>query len=146
MYELFFKAKHKKISKHEMHSKRHRFHLLALFSPTVIFLILYFLTDLNPIYSSIISLFVGGVAVILCRPDLKNKVLAGGFLFLGIYFIFFFLLNLIFPGWVERIWNLPKISGILFLGIPIEELLFAFSAGLMWSSIYEHVKWYKLKS
>src|SRR3990167_3343528 len=28
LYELFFKTKHKKISKREMHSRRHRFHLL----------------------------------------------------------------------------------------------------------------------
>jgi len=145
LYELFFKTKHKKISKCEMHSKRHRFHLLALFSPIIVFSILYLFTSFNSIYSAIISLFIGGIAAILCRPDLKNKVLVGGLLFLGLYFIFFLLFNFLFPGWVEQIWNLSVISGILFFGIPIEEILFAFGVGLMWSSIYEHIKWYTLK-
>lgn len=31
-----------------------------------------------------------------------------------------------------------------FLGIPLEELMFAFTFGMMWSSAYEHILWYKL--
>ncbi|MBI4116363.1 hypothetical protein HY449_01325 [Candidatus Pacearchaeota archaeon] len=142
-YESFFRTKHKKMSAHEMRGKRHRFHLLALFSPVIIFLLLYLFTNLNPIYSAIISLFIGGIVTILCRPDLKKKILTGGLLFLGFYFAFFLLINFISPGWVEKIWNLSEISGILILGIPMEELLFAFSVGMMWSGIYEHIKWHK---
>jgi len=145
LYELFFKTKHKKMSKHEMRGKRHKFHLLALFSPAIIFLLLYLFTNLNPIYSAIIAIFAGAIATILCRPDLKNKIFAGGFLFFGIYFLFFLFLNLIFPGWVEQTWNLSEISGILILGIPIEELLFAFAVGMIWSGVYEHVKWRRIK-
>lgn len=144
LYETFFRVKHLKMTKHEMHSKRHRFHFFALLSPLIVFLLLYSLTNLNPIYSAISAMFIGGIAAILCRPDLKKKIVISGFLFLTIYFIFFLFFNLIFPGWIEQIWNLSAISGILFLGIPIEELLFAFSVGLMWSSVYEHVKGYKL--
>lgn len=36
------------------------------------------------------------------------------------------------------------ISGVLVLGIPVEELAFAFSLGFLWSSAYEHLKWQKL--
>jgi len=144
LYEIFFKAKHKKISKYEMHGKRHRFHLLALLSPVIVFLALYLLTNLNPIYSGIIAMFTGGFAAVLCRPDLKTKVLAGGFLFLLLYFAGFLIFNFLYGKGVEQIWNLSAISGILILGIPIEELLFALSFGMMWSSIYEHIKWYKI--
>ena len=111
----------------------------------IVLLLLYLFTNLNPIYSAIISLFAGGIATVLCRPDLKNKILIGGLLFLIIYFIFFLFFNLLFPGWVEQIWNLSEISGILFLGIPIEEILFAFGVGMLWGGIYEHIKWYKLR-
>lgn len=145
LYETLFKVKHKKMGKHEMHMKRHRFHLFALFSPAIVFLPLQLFTNLNPIYSAIIAMFIGVITTMLCRPDLKKKMFIGGLLFLGIYFIFFLLMNLIYPVWTQQIWNLSAISGILFLGIPIEELLFAFAAGMLWSSIYEHVKGYKLK-
>ena len=29
-------------------------------------------------------------------------------------------------------------------GVPLEELLFAFTVGMLWSSIYEHTRWYRL--
>ena len=141
IYETIFKVKHKKMSRHEMHSKRHRFHLLALTSPVIIFLPLLFFTKLNPIYSASIAMFIGGIAAILCRPDLKRKILVGGVIFLALYFIFFMLFNLAYPGLVLEIWNLLAISGILIIGVPLEELMFAFTFGMLWSSIYEHIFW-----
>lgn len=63
------------------------------------------------------------------------------FLFLGLYFFYFLTLIAMYPGYVEKVWNLKVISGILIFGIPLEELLFAFSFGFLWSSIYEHVTW-----
>ena len=89
-------------------------------------------------------MFIGGIAAILCRPDLLKKTFAGGILFLIMYFIFFLLFNLIYPYAVENFWNLKVISGILLLNIPIEELMFAFTFGMMWSGVYEHVMHYKL--
>ncbi|HTY76023.1 MAG TPA: hypothetical protein VMD05_10740 [Candidatus Nanoarchaeia archaeon] len=31
---------------------------------------------------------------------------------------------------------------MLILGVPLEELMFAFTFGMMWSSVYEHVQYY----
>lgn len=141
IYELFFKLKHKKMSNQEMHKMRHKYHLFAIFSAPVIFLALFLFTNLNPIYSTIIALLSGGLFTWYCRPDLKKKMFFSAFLFLAIYFVYFLLLIFVFPDYVEKVWNLPAISGILILGIPLEELLFAFSLGFLWSSIYEHLKW-----
>jgi len=146
LYGVFFKTKQTNMNRHEMHSKRHRYHLLALFSPIIIFLILWLLTDLNPIYSASMAMIIGGVATILCRPDLKKEILIGGILFLLLYFVFFFFFILVYPYAVANFWNLSAISGILILGIPLEELMFAFTYGLMWSSAYEHVLWHKSKN
>lgn len=145
LYELVFSAKHKKMSKHEMHSKKHQFHLLALFSPVIVFLPLQVFSNLNPIYSAIIAMFIGAIATSLCRPDLKIKILLSGFLFLMLYFLFFLFFNIIYPYAVEKFWNLKELTNILILGIPLEELIFAFTFGLMWGSVYEHIKWYRLK-
>lgn len=145
LYNSLFKVKHKKMSMNEMHKKRHRFHLLALFSPVISFLIISSFTGLNPIYSASIAMFTGGIAAMLCRPDLKKEVWMGGILFLLLYFVFFLFFTLIYPYAVTNFWNLSEISGILIFGIPIEELIFAFTYGMLWSSAYEHVKWYKAK-
>jgi len=144
LYEIIFKVKHKKMSKHEIHSKRHQFHLLVLFSPLIIFVLSEIIFDFNVIYSMMLALFMGSLIYLLCRPDLKRKIFTSGLLFLLVYFLFFRLLFLIYPNFINA-WNLSAISGILLFGIPIEELLFAFGVGMLWSSIYEHVKWYKVK-
>jgi nicotinamide riboside transporter PnuC len=142
LYETVFKVKHQKMDEKEMHMKKHRFHKLAVISPVLAFIPLYFLTDLNPIYSASIAMFVGGVATYLCRRDLKKNILIGGVLFTGLYFIFFLGINLVFPDFIDA-WNFSTISGMLVLGVPLEELMFAFTFGMIWSSIYEHVFWYR---
>ena len=129
----------------EKHQPLHRHHYKALVSPFIAFLLLYFL-PWNPIYPSIAAMTVGAIATILCRPDLKTKTWVGGMLFLIYYFVFFLALEASSPGYVQQVWNLPEISGILLLGIPLEELLFAFTFGLYWSGVYEHFMWRKIAS
>lgn len=118
----------------------HRHHYKALASPFIAFLLLYFL-PWNPIYPSIAAMAVGAIATIACRPDLKTKTWIGGVLFFVYYFVFFLALEVSAPGYVQQVWNLPQLTGILFLGIPLEELMFAFAFGLYWSGIYEHFMW-----
>lgn len=118
----------------------HRHHYKTLASPFVAFLLLYFL-PWNPIYPSIAAMAVGAIATLLCRPDLKTKTWVGGVLFLAYYLVFFLALEATSPGYVQLVWNLQDISGILWLGIPLEELLFAFTFGLYWSGVYEHLMW-----
>lgn len=146
LYERIFRTRHKAIPQSMQHSPRHRYHFWAIASAPIIFIILLFATELNPIYSSAIALIAGGLATWYCRPDLNKKMIVSAFIFLGIYFLYFLTLIAMYPGYVERVWNLSVISGILFIGIPIEELLFALSFGFMWSSVYEHIKWYKIKT
>lgn len=147
LYESFWGQSRKEISVHDIHSSRHRFHRLALLSPFFWFGLLYLFTSFNPIYSTIIAMTIGVVATWFCRPDLLKAMLIGSFLFLVLYFVVFLVgFVWLFPGYVETVWNLPAISGILILGVPIEELLFAASLGAMWSSVYEHLSWYKYSS
>src|SRR3989338_6660588 len=96
------------------------------------------------IYSAIIAMIIGGFFSWYCRPDLKKKMIVSAFIFTAIYFIYFLVLIMLYPGYVERVWNLNAISGVLIFGIPFEELMFAFSFGFLWSSIYEHIKWKRL--
>jgi hypothetical protein len=123
---------------------RHKYHVLMLSMAPMVFIMLYFGTKLNPIYVSVIALLLGGIATWYCRPDLKKKMFVSACLFLGLYFVYFLTLIAMFPGYVQQVWNLNAISGILIMGIPIEELMFAFAFGFFWSTVYEHVTWKKL--
>jgi hypothetical protein len=145
LYRLVFPAELSALSEHEKYHKRHQLHRVILFLPVAIFLILAVFTSLNHIYCGVIALFIGGVATLYCRPDLKAKIWVGGLLFLGFYIVYFGSLLLVFPGFVDAYWNLAALTGIKIIGIPMEELLFAFTFGMYWSGLYEHFFWHKLK-
>ena len=72
-------------------------------------------------------------------------MLISALIFLALYFIYFLSLISAYPGYVQQVWNLNAISGVLILGIPLEELMFALSFGFLWSSIYEHLTWRIIK-
>lgn len=129
----------------EHRHRRHRFHRFALLLPYVLFAPLYFL-PWNPIYPSIVCLAAGAVAAVLCRPDLKWKTLAGGFLFLALYAVFMLGLRWFAPGYIEQVWNLPALSGVMIYGIPVEELAFGSAFGLYWTGVYEHFTWNRARS
>jgi hypothetical protein len=122
------------------HVARHRFHRLALAAPFVAFPPLY-LMPWNPIYAGIAALAIGGVANVLCRPDLARNTLLGGALFAALYAVFMILLIVAAPGYIEQVWNMPALSGLRLGAIPLEELAFGFGFGMYWTGIYEHFTW-----
>jgi hypothetical protein len=144
LYETLIPARHVPMSHAERHDPRHRFHYFALSSPLIIFFPLLLGTTWNPIYSGSLAMFVGAIATLYCRPDLKGKIWIGGGVFLLLYFVFFELLVLTFPGYVERVWSHSALSGLSLLKIPLEEYIFALTFGMMWSSLYEHLYWHKV--
>lgn len=126
----------------ERHAERHRWHRLAISAPFLAFPLLYFL-PWNPIYPGIVALLLGGIANVLCRPDLLRNTLIGGVLFLLLYTVFMLLLIIFAPGYIEAVWNLSALSGVMIGGIPLEELAFGFAFGLYWAGIYEHFTWHR---
>jgi len=145
VYEIIFKTKHTKIEEYSLHQKKNRFHRLALLSPFITFLILFPLANFNIIYIVLIAMFIGSIATILCRPDLIKKIMYTGSLFLILYFLLFFgLIEILSPGYIFKTWNFSELSKILVFKIPLEELLFGFLFGALWSSWYEHYKGYRV--
>lgn len=144
VYERIFRVRHTKMSIEEKRQPRHKYHILALLSAPIIFILFLIFTDLNPIYSTFIALIGGGLFTLHCRPNLKRKMFASAIIFTFLYFAYFLTLIIAYPGYVESVWNLAAISGILIFGIPLEELMFAFGLGFLWSSVYEHIKWRKI--
>ena len=140
-YELLFHVAPVETIGAERHSRRHRHHTLAVLLGPLLFGVLIFTTRLNPIYSSAIALIAGFFATLYCRRDLWLKMIVSGGLFFAIYFFAFVIFNLAFPGYVEAAWNLKAISGIRLMGVPLEEMMFGFTFGLYWSSVYEHLTW-----
>ena len=133
LYELFVPVKHVPIT-----GSSHRYHPVALAVTPIAFAMLLLFTGLNPIYCAIAALLLGGCLVIATRRDLLRKMIASAFIFLGLYTVYFLTLVIAAPGYVARVWDLSVLSGVTVLGIPLEELAFAFSFGFFWSGVYEY--------
>ena len=140
-YDVIFGTAPAEPIAHERAHPRHRHHWLAVASAPLLFGLLWALTALNPIDAAAIALVVGFLGTLYCRPDLWLKMLVSGGLFFLLYFAVFALFNRTFPGYVAAVWNLKAVSGVLLWGVPLEELMFAFTFGLYWSSVYEHLAW-----
>ncbi|MBI4152041.1 hypothetical protein HY496_03650 [Candidatus Woesearchaeota archaeon] len=135
LYEVIFrKFEHRKLRTIPS------WHWLAVSAPIFIFTLLFVTTALNPIYSASIAMFLGSLLVMVCRRDLMVKMVVSGGVFLLFYFGLLLFFNLAFPGYIQAVWNWEAISGITIMGVPVEELAFAFTAGMLWSSVYEHVR------
>ncbi len=143
IYQSFFRASLEPMPMTERIEKRHRLHRYLLFSPIVLFILLSTLTTLNHIYCGILAMFIGALSTLLCRPDLKGKIWIGGIIFAIFYFLFFQSFSIRYVHYVDMHWNNEAISGIRILDVPLEELLFGFTFGMYWSSVYEHLLWYK---
>ena len=129
------------VATEERRQLRHRLHRVWLVAPLALLVPAYFL-PWNPIYPSLLALALGALGATACRPDLGRNTILGGVLFLGLYAMFMLGLRWLAPGYIEAVWNLPALSGVLLYGIPLEELLFGFTFGLYWSGVYEHVTWH----
>jgi hypothetical protein len=140
LYDTMTKRDLSAVSAAERNSSRHRLHRLALLVPYFLFVPLYFL-PWNPIYPSLLCLLIGSIGSVVCRPDLRRKTLIGGLLFLGLYAVFMLGLRWFSPGYIERVWNLRALSGVLIAGIPLEELVFGLTFGMYWTGVYEHLAW-----
>tara|TARA_R110001583_G_scaffold43030_1_gene136790 strand:- start:5086 stop:5787 length:702 start_codon:yes stop_codon:yes gene_type:complete len=144
LYLLVYNRNYVIMPKNERHHSKHKLHRYILSVPIVVFFMLAVFTKLNHIYCGIIAMFIGAIATLYCRPDLKSKIWVGGILFILLYFIYFGSILIFYPDYVNLYWNLKELTNILIVGIPLEELLFAFTFGMYWSSFYEHLYWRKL--
>lgn len=145
LYDIITRQSLHPVGMRERTKRRHRYHRAALLAPAFVFPVLYLL-PWNPIYPAITAMACGGGATTACRADLTSKTLIGGVLFAAYYAVFMLLLEWSAPGYIERVWNLRALSGIMIGGIPMEEMMFGFAFGTYWSGIYEHITWQALSS
>ncbi|MBI4154657.1 hypothetical protein HY498_01060 [Candidatus Woesearchaeota archaeon] len=93
----------------------------------------------NIIYPSSFACLVGGLWAFFVYPRLRSHILLGGLLFGIFYWLSLFIIEIFSPGWIVNTWNLSALSGIMLLKIPVEEVLFGFSFGVIWTPLFEEV-------
>lgn len=92
---------------------------------------------LSIIYSASLACLIGGSAAFFMYSGLRKHILFGGVLFAFLYWISLAIVELLFPGWITGAWNSAAISGITLTDVPIEEIMFGFCFGTLWTSLFE---------
>lgn len=118
----------------------------ALLFAMIVFAGFLLFTEIHPSQSSAISMFLGGIIILIKRQDLVKKVLFTSTFFTILYLAGFKIFIIIFPEFIENFYSLSNLSGILLSGVPFEEFLFAFSVSFLWSGMYEYVNWHKIEN
>ncbi|MCX6752587.1 MAG: lycopene cyclase domain-containing protein [Candidatus Nomurabacteria bacterium] len=117
----------------------HHLRFLFLFITAFIFLsnIFFYVFNINSIYASIVTFLLMALFMYYFRRDLFIDGLASGIFLAMTMFLAYLIFLYIFPEAIHKWWFIKNISGILILGIPLEELIWAFSLGLIAGPAYE---------
>jgi hypothetical protein len=99
--------------------------------------ILFFGLHLHSFVAMSIGSLVALGLVLRWRPDLLRAAfvtgLAGTVLAIPVYLA----IEFAFPGAIAATWDLPHLSGVLLLGIPIEDLLWYLYTAALWGTYYK---------
>ena len=125
---------------------RHKRHYAPFVVAALVFVGLRFGFHWKTMNSTIVALAACALLIAYLRPNLIPLMLASAASFALLYFGLFLLVLALYPEFVHRYYNLSNLFGIYFLGVPIEELLFAGSGGAVWSVAYEYVHGYRLEA
>lgn len=122
--------------------KNNRHHWSLFTACCFILFLLFFLVynlgyGINSVYAGVLVLLAWALLIIYYRRDFLFDVVFSGVAFAFFYFLFFLLILHVFPEIVERFWKLENISGDFIAGVPLEELLWALSWGMVAGPLYE---------
>lgn len=91
------------------------------------------------IYGAAAIMLVIGVVIVLLRPDLWIPSVAGAGYTTAIYTAICLILAALVPDVFQEHWNTEEFLDLYVLGIPLEELIYAGSAGFVGSIFYPFV-------
>lgn len=135
---------HQRLERMRHRSGRRRYGPLLLMIG--VFIALELLRPAESIYNMIIAFTTGGAVIAIIRRDLIGRMLRGAAVFSVVYLLLFAWLLLLYSDFIERYYNMANLMGVYILGVPLEEPLFAFSGGVVWTVLYEYVHAYRLVS
>ncbi len=115
-------------------------HHFAFILMAILFIVLEIIIPAKPIFNLDIAILSSATFICFVRRDLVPHTILSGLFFTVFYYFFGLTILFLYPGFVTHVYNLKNLSGFIITGIPIEELMFAFSVGAGWSVSYGYLK------
>lgn len=107
-------------------------------------LVIFYVLKFNSPFSTLIGLLLGSIYIFLGRKDLILHSILAGLLLVLVVFSCFWLGISIYPDIINEFWCVGKISNILVLGVPIEDLLFYLGVGMFLGIMYPYLFEFKI--
>ncbi len=134
VYEIVFKKKYyKRKSHHHCPGGLTILFMLAFLTSWLVWGV-----GLTSFWASTIAMLATAALFFYFRRDLFTNALLSGALMAAISFLFYFAIMLVSPGWIETSYSWEHLSGVLLIGIPAEEIIFWFLAGVVFGPFYEY--------
>lgn len=116
-----------------------RFLLWFFLSFGTTFVFFYFLS-IRSFESTLAGMIVAGAYLLIKRPDLLKPMTLSGILFLAVALPIYLLLEKIYPlESASLIYYMGKLTGLIFLGIPIEDLIWYWFLGFFLGGAYPYL-------
>lgn len=136
-YAFFFRKTYQLVGTNELKAVIQR--CLSVLGVTFLLVILLTILNVPMIYGSVGIMI--GMSVFICfrRTDLLLPSFLGGFISLGIYTFLCLVLLTLIPDIFNMVWHTEKFLNVFVLGIPLEEYLYGFAAGITATAFYPYV-------
>jgi hypothetical protein len=95
-----------------------------------------YLVNIPVIWGCVPIMVLIAATMVWIRPDLPGPSLWGGVLSAGFYFLICLLLGAIVPDVFALNWHADQFSNLFLLGVPAEEVAYAFGAGTVAAVFY----------
>lgn len=99
----------------------------------------------NTMYVTLAGLILASISILILRHDLFKDAFFSGLFTGALMFILYLPWIAIFPGVIQKWWLLKNLSGILLLGVPLEEIMFGFWWGFVAGPAYEFISGLRFK-
>jgi hypothetical protein len=113
--------------------------LLIIGAMTSVSLILFYTTDIRSVPLTITMGIALTVYLLFRKPQMTYHVLASTIIVLIYALVGYSLLGTLVPGLLNQ-WQMVRLSGIVFLSAPIEDLIFYLVCGAMAAAIYRFIR------
>jgi hypothetical protein len=143
-YAFIFKKKYIRVVNYSLNIFLYRCFMIVFI--ILLFLFLSHLIKIHIIYTSVGLMILIPCFITIKRHDLLLPAILGGLLSVLAYFFLCKIYQFIYPKVFTDIWNTGELLNIFLLGVPLEEIIYGFSAGFSGTIIYPYIFNYKFRS
>jgi len=112
---------------------------LTVLVSAFLLIVLVVLLNIEMIYGSFGIMLGISCFIFIARKDLLIPGLIGGMLSTTVYSFLCLCLNALFPSIFKLTWHTDQFLNVFIMGIPLEELIYGFSSGVIATAFYPYV-------